>query len=188
MAKIIAINGSPKPEGNTAGLLKTVLDICKSAGHEVELYHAGGRTVQGCTACGGCKAGACVIGDWINELHKKMVAADAIIMGSPTYFATLTPELKAVIDRTGFTSRRNGNQFSRKIGAAVSAVRRCGSIHVLDSINHFFQISDMVVPGSSYWNMGVAAFPGDFEKDDEGVKTMQRLGENVNWLLEKLAD
>jgi len=189
MSKVIAINGSAKKEGNTARMLHTVLEACAAAGHETEFYQAGGRAVRGCTDCRACRKhhpGRCAIDDWINELYPKMAEADAIILGSPTYFSDLTPELKAVIDRTGYVSRADGKRFSRKIGAGVSAVRRTGAIHTLNSINHFFLINDMIIPGSSYWNMSLALEPGDYEKDPEGVKTIGRLGENVVWLLEKL--
>jgi len=188
MSKVLAINGSPRQEGNTAGMLRTVLDVCETAGAEVEFYQAGGRQVYGCKACGSCgtNIGKCVTDDWINELYVKMANADVILMGSPTYFSDLTPELKAVIDRAGYMSRRDNMRFSRKIGAGVCAVRRAGSIHVLDSINHFFQISDMIIPGSGYWNMSIGKMPGDYAKDEEGIATMQRLGENIAWLLEKL--
>ena len=151
MGNVLAINGSPRKNGNTADMLQAVLDVCAAAGHQTELYQAGGRTVHGCKACGGCgtHTGRCVTDDWMNELYPRMAAADAIILGSPTYFADLTPEMKAVIDRTGFISRRDGSRFSRKIGAAVAVARRAGSINVLDSINHFFFINDMIVPGST---------------------------------------
>jgi len=129
----------------------------------------------------------CVIGGWINDVYAKMLEADAIIIGSPTYFSDLTPETKAVIDRCGFMSRACGNTLSRKIGAAVSAVRRAGGIHTLNSIQHFFFISDMIVPGSTYWNMSLALSPGDYpDKDPEGHATMTRLGENILWLLQKI--
>jgi len=169
-------------------MLQTVLDVCAEAGHQAELYQAGGRAVRGCMACGGCgkHIGRCVIDDWINELYPKMTEADVILLGSPTYFADLTPETKAVIDRTGFISRYDDMRFSRKIGAGVSAVRRAGSIHALDSINHFFLINDMIVPGSSYWNMSLSRDMGEYQNDIEGMRTMRRLGENIIWLLEKL--
>ena len=188
MSKVVAINGSPKKDGNTAHMLKAVLEVCAGAGHEAEFYQAGGKPVRGCISCGGCKKhpGRCSQDDWLNELYPKMAAADAILLGSPTYFSDLTPELKAVIDRAGFVAMSDGRRFSRKIGVGVSAVRRAGSIHVLDSINHFFLISDMVVPGSTYWNMSLCREPGEHEKDNEGVATMLRLGENIVWLLAKL--
>ena len=117
-----------------------------------------------------------------------MKAADAIVIGSPTYFADLTAETKAVIDRCGYISRRDDMSFSRKIGAAVSAVRRAGGIHTLDSIQHFFLINDMIVPGSSYWNMSQSRDLGDYERDVEGIKTMRRLGENIVWLLGRIKE
>ena len=186
--KVLAINGSPKPNGNTARMLRQVLSVCEAAGHETELYQAGGRPVRGCVACGGCGThiGRCAIDDWVNEAYGKMAGADALVLGSPTYFGDLTPEIKALIDRTGFVNRRDGMRFSRKTGAAVSAVRRAGAIHVLDSMQNWFLMNDMVVPGSTYWNLSVAREPGEFEEDEEGVRTMRRLGENIVWLLEKL--
>jgi len=185
--KVLAINGSPAENGNTAHMLKLVLSACEAEGFQTELYQAGGKTVRGCMACGSCGShlGKCAIDDWINELYIKMAEADVMLLGSPTYFADLTPELKAVIDRTGYISRRDNMRFSRKIGAGVCAVRRAGSIHVLDSINHFFLINDMIVVGSTYWNLGIAKSPGEFEKDLEGVETMKRLAENIIWLLKR---
>lgn len=188
MIKVLAINGSPRHDGNTSHMLGTVLDVCKNAGFETELFQAGGRTVKGCMACGGCwkNPGKCVTDDWMNELYKKMADADAIILGSPTYFFDLTAEMKAVIDRCGFVARANGNALSRKVGAAVSAVRRAGAIHTLDSMHHFFLINDMIVAGSSYMSMSLCREPGEYEKDAEGIATMKRLGENIVWLLGKL--
>lgn len=188
MSKTLAINGSPRKDGNTAHMLNTVLDVCEKAGHNIEFYQAGGKQVLGCKSCWYCEdhIGRCAQDDWIGELYPRMVSADAIVLGSPTYYADLTPEIKSVIDRCGFMAMFAGRKFSRKIGAGVAAVRRAGSIHVLDSINHFFLISDMVVPGSTYWNMSLARDLGEFEKDAEGIATITRLGENIVWLLEKL--
>ena len=189
MAKVLAVNGSPRHDGNTAHMLGTVLEVCKNAGFEMELYQAGGRTIKGCMACGGCRKthiSKCVTNDWINELYPKMVEADAIIFGSPTYFFDLTPEIKAVIDRCGFIAGGAGKSLSRKIGTAVSAVRRAGGVSTLDSMHHFFFINDMIVVGSTYLNMSLSRDIGDYEKDAEGIATMKRLGENIGWLLEKL--
>jgi len=189
MKKVLAINGSPRRDGNTAHMLNTVLDVCKSAGLETELYQAGGRPIQGCLACYSCtkNIGKCVTNDWvISEVYPKMLESHAIILGSPTYFSDLTPEIKVVIDRCGFVSRAAGRQLSRKVGAAVGAVRRAGGIHTLDSMGHFFLISDMVMVGSSYWNMSLCRELGTYEKDEEGIATMNRLGENIVWLLDKL--
>ena len=167
-------------------MLTEVLGVCAAAGFETELYQAGGREVRGCRHCNGCsELKHCVIGDWINEVYEKMKAADAIILGSPTYFFDLTPEIKAVMDRCGYVCRRDGFSFSRKIGAAVSAVRRAGGITTLDSIQHFFLINDMVVPGSTYLNISLSQAEGDYHKDTEGINTMRRLGENIVWLCQK---
>ncbi|GBR76924.1 multimeric flavodoxin WrbA [Candidatus Termititenax persephonae] len=186
--KILAVNGSPRHDGNTANMLKTALTVGARAGYETELYQAGGRAVQGCRACGACakNPGHCAVADWVQEVYTKMKSAAAILLGSPTYFADLTPEIKAVIDRCGYLARGDGHSLSRKIGAGVCAVRRAGSIHVLDSIQHFFLINDMIVPGSSYWNMSLSRGLGEYAKDEEGVATMTRLGENIVWLLQKL--
>jgi multimeric flavodoxin WrbA len=168
--------------------LNTVLGVCRAAGVETELYQAGGRTVKGCVACGGCSKtkGRCSQNDWLNELYPKMKGADAIVLGSPTYFADMTPELKCIIDRAGMVGMNDDGAFSRKIGASAVAVRRGGGVCVCDGIQHFFLISDMVVPGSYYWNISQCLHPGEYEKDEEGVETMTRLGENIVWLLNKL--
>jgi multimeric flavodoxin WrbA len=126
--------------------------------------------------------------DIINECIEKMAGADGIILGSPTYFSDLTPELKALIDRSGFVGKANGDMFKRKVGAAVVAVRRAGAIHVFDSINHFFLINQMVIPGSSYWNIGVGLAEKDVERDPEGMQTMRVLGQNMGWLMKKLKE
>lgn len=188
--KVVAFNGSPRKEGNTAALIKHVLAELEKEGIETETVQVGGKSIHGCTACGKChesKDRKCIIDkDIVNECIEKMLEADGIILASPTYFADLTPELKALIDRAGFVSGANGGLFRRKVGAAVVAVRRAGSVHVFDSINHFFTISQMIIPGSSYWNMGIGLAEGDVEKDEEGIRTMQTLGQNMAWLLKKL--
>ena len=188
--KAIAFNGSPRADGNTAFLLNKVLEPLRAAGVETEVYQLGGKNIHGCRACYGCRKlgnGRCAYDDDIvNECIGKMVAADAIILGSPTYFADLTPETKALIDRAGFVARMNGDLFKRKVGAAVVAVRRAGELHAFDSITHFFLISQMIVPGSSYWNVGFGRDRGDVEKDAEGLATMKTLGENMAWVMGKL--
>ncbi|MBT7299712.1 MAG: flavodoxin family protein, partial [Victivallales bacterium] len=132
----------------------------------------------------------CCVGktDPVNEWIEKMRHADGIIIASPTYFADVTPEVKALIDRAGFVTRVNGSQLDRKVGAAVVAVRRAGAIHAYDTINHFFGISGMLTVGSSYWNVGIGLHPGDVAEDEEGMATMTKLGENMAWTLGKLKD
>jgi len=188
--KVVAFNGSPRKDGNTAHLIKHVFDALDRAGVATEMVQVGGNLIHGCTACGQCfekKDGCCVIRkDLVNECIAKMRQADGIILASPTYFADLTPELKALIDRAGFVAMANGRFLKRKVGAAVIAVRRGGATHAFDSINHLFLISEMIVPGSCYWNMGLGREKGEVEGDAEGIRTMRILGENMAWLLQKL--
>lgn len=190
--KAVAFNCSPRAEGNTAGFIDVVMSVIASEGIETETVQVGGSPVRGCQGCGVCrerKDGRCVYeDDMINDCIEKMVEADAIIIGSPVYFADVSTEAKALIDRAGFVSRSNGNMFSRKLGAGVVTNRRAGSIHALDSILHLFTISDMFVVGSGYWTMGVGKLPGDHAKDEEGVATMRRLGENIAWLLKRIGE
>ena len=127
-----------------------------------------------------------IVNDNVNLYIKKMYEADGIILGSPTYFSMMTSEMKALIDRAGFVARSNNDLFKRKVGAAVVAVRRAGGIPTFDAINHFFLINQMIIPGSSYWNVGIGLNKGDVEKDEEGIKTMEDLGKNMAWLLKKI--
>jgi multimeric flavodoxin WrbA len=188
--KVVAFNGSARPKGNTAIMLELALDELRNEGIETELVSLAGQTIPGCRACYKCfeKAdGHCVFADDIvNECMDKMVAADGILLGSPTYFSDLTAAMKALIERTGMTARANKNCFKRKVGAGVVAVRRGGAIHTFDSLNHFFLIAEMIVVGSNYWNIGIGREPGEVEKDAEGVETMRTLGRNMAWLLKKL--
>jgi multimeric flavodoxin WrbA len=190
--KVVAFNGSPRKGGNTASLIEHVFSELEKEGIETEMVQLGGKSIHGCIACMKCFENMdrrCVIDkDIVNECIEKMIEADGIILASPTYFADLTPELKALIDRAGFVAKVNNEMFRYKVGAAVVAVRRAGSIHVFDSINHFFTISQMIIPGSSYWNIGIGLAEGDVEKDEEGIRTMQVLGQNMAWLLKKLND
>ena len=186
--KVTAFNGSPRTDGNTAHLIRHVFNALEQEGIETELFQLGGRPIRGCAACYGCfknKDGRCSIDDVANECIEKMMQSDGIILASPTYFADVTAEMKALIDRAGLVSMANGRMLKRKLGAAVVAVRRAGSIHVFDSMNHFFFINEMIVPGSIYWNMGIGREKGEVEEDDEGIKTMKVLGENMAWLLKK---
>lgn len=189
--KVVGFNGSARKDGNTAKMIEYAFAELEKEGIETELIQLAGQPLRGCTACYKCFANKdrrCVVdNDIANHCIAKMDAADGIIIGSPTYFAAITPEAKALIDRCGMVARANGDMFKRKAGAGVVAVRRGGAIHVFDTINHFFTISQMIVVGSSYWNMGFGRNPGDVEADEEGLKTMSDLGINMAWLLHKLA-
>lgn len=189
--KVIAINGSPRSEGNTSKMLDTVLEELRSAGHETEMIQLGKKHIHGCIACYRClqnKNGACAVStDDFNPVFEKMASADAMILGSPTYFADITSELKAVIDRAGFVARANGNLFKHKVGAAVVVMRRAGGVHAFDTINHLFQISQMFIVGSTYWNIATGRDLGDVESDTEGCTTMLELAKSMSFLLGKLA-
>lgn len=190
--KVVAFNGSARKGGNTAILIKRVFVELEAAGVETELVELGGQVLRGCTACMGCwrnQDGQCVIlRDPLNDYFEKMVAADGIILGSPTYFADVTAEMKALIDRTGMVNRANGDLLARKVGAGVVAVRRGGSMHALQTLQNFFLIGQMIIPGSSYWNIAYGREMGEVEGDEEGMKTMADLGTNMAWLLNKLGD
>jgi multimeric flavodoxin WrbA len=189
--KAVAINGSPRPGGNTEIMLKKVLEPLEASGWETEILRIGGKAVRGCLACMKCvekRNGRCIIeNDPINHYLEKMYAADAIILGSPTYFADVTSELKALIDRAGFVALANGGAFSGKIGAAVVAVRRGGATHVFNTINHMFLTSSMIVPGSLYWNLGVGTDKGEVSGDEEAMRNMSHLGQTIDWLGKAMA-
>ena len=188
--KALAISGSARENGNTAMLLEYVLKELSKEGIDTELVQLAGKPVRGCADCMRCfnvRNRRCAITDDVmNEVIGKMDASDAIILGSPTYFTDVSAEMKALIDRAGFVAKANADMFRRKVGAAVVAVRRAGSTHAFDTMNHFFLIGQMVIPGSSYWNMGIGLHAGDVEKDEEGIRTMRTLGQNMAWVMKAL--
>jgi multimeric flavodoxin WrbA len=190
--KVVAFVGSPRKEGNTVRLVREVFAALEGEGIETEMIQIGGHVIRGCIACYQCfanKDARCVQDeDMLNMCIAKMHEADGIILASPTYFADVTAEMKALIDRAGFVARANGDLLRRKVGAAVIAVRRAGAIHAFDTINHFFLIQQMIVPGSIYWNIGVGREKGEVEEDEEGMRTMKVLGENMAWAMKKLAE
>ncbi|MBP9007960.1 MAG: flavodoxin family protein [Methanospirillum sp.] len=187
--KVVAFNGSPRKEGNTRILLETVCEELEKEGIKTEIIQIGGKQVHGCTACMKCfenQDNRCVIdNDFVNECIEKMIEADGIIIGTPTYFTDVSVEVKALIDRAGFVAIANGGKFNRKAGAAVVAVRRAGATHAYDTINHLFGISGMFTVGSTYWNVGMGLQAGDVKGDAEGLETMKNLGKNMAWFLKK---
>lgn len=188
--KVTAFNGSARKDGNTAILIDHVIRELKTEGIETEIFQLAGKKINGCTACFKCfeRLDKRCSGrkDAVNEYIEKMIESDGIILGSPTYFANISSEMKALIDRAGMVAKVNGDLFQRKVGAAVVAVRRGGAIHAFNAMNHFFFISQMVVPGSSYWNIGIGREAGDVQKDEEGTQTMKILGQNMAWLMKKI--
>jgi multimeric flavodoxin WrbA len=187
--KVVAFNGSARRGGNTAILLGYVLKELEKEGIETELVELSGVRIHGCLACGKCasrKDHRCAqVHDMGNALIEKMEKADGILLGTPTYFADVTPEIKGLMDRACYVAMANGGMFRHKVGASVVAVRRAGAEHAFDTLNHYFLISEMMIPGSLYWNIGIGREAGDVEKDEEGIRTMKTLGRNMGWLLKK---
>jgi multimeric flavodoxin WrbA len=189
MTKVIAINGSARKDGNTAILIRRMLEELENEGIETELVQLAGRRIRGCTACMKCfenKDRRCVLDDDIvNDCIGKMEGADGIILGSPVYFTDVTAEMKALIDRAGFVSMANDGLFKRKVGSAVVAQRRTGATHTGDTLLHFLLGSDMIVPGRPAF--GVGRDIGDVDKDDEGLAGAKNAGRNMAWLLKAVA-
>ncbi len=187
--KVIAINGSMRTDGNTKIMLETALGELRREGIDTDLVSLAHVPLAGCVACGGCsklKNRRCAVTtDAGNEFIAKIADADGVLLGSPVYFADITASMKALIERVGYVARANDNMLRRKVGAAVIAVRRGGAIHAFNSINHFFLISEMIIPGSSYWNLGIGREAGAINDDAEGLATMRTLGANMAWLLKK---
>ncbi|MBU1045261.1 MAG: flavodoxin family protein [Candidatus Omnitrophica bacterium] len=188
--KVLAINGSPRLNGNTDELIKTVFTALEAEGIETECIQIGAKNIKGCIACYKCfenKDKKCAVkNDIANEVITKILEADGLILASPTYFTDITAELKALIDRLGLVAIANGGLLRHKVGAAVIAVRRGGGIHAFDTINHLFQISQMFIVGSTYWNLGFGRNKGEVLGDDEGLKNMTNLGQSMAFLLKKL--
>ncbi|MGD9332452.1 MAG: flavodoxin family protein [Desulfobacterales bacterium] len=182
----VAVNGSPRKGGNTELLLKAVLHELDAAGWETELVKIGGTAIRGCIACQKCfenKDNACAVKeDKFNAVFAKLLEADAMILGSPVYFAAVSASLKALIERAGYVAYANDGAFTGKIGAAVAAVRRGGATHTFDTINHMFQMSRMIIPGSTYWNMGFGLDRGEVLDDAEGLANMRHIGQSIAWL------
>lgn len=188
--KVIAFNGSPRKNGNTAESLKLVLGELEKEGVQTELVQLGGQKLFGCLACGMCfenKDKRCVRkDDEMNKFIEKAAEADGILIGSPTYFANVSTEVKAFIDRCGCVNIANDRNLLRgKVGAAVVSVRRSGSSFVYSAINFFFGSNEITIPSSIGWNMTLSRDIGDLQKDDEGIQTFKTLGKNMARFLKK---
>ncbi|MDA8334730.1 MAG: flavodoxin family protein [Peptococcaceae bacterium] len=188
--KVLGINGSSRKDGNTAIAIRAVFRELETRGIETELIQLAGSRLYGCRGCRTCaktRDRQCIIKDDIlNDCIGRMAEADGIILGSPTYFSDVTSEMKALIDRAGLVSRANGDMLKYKAGAAVMAVRRGGSTHAFDTMNHFLHMMQMFLVGASYWNMVYGGAVGEVEKDGEGMLNMKVLGENMAWLLKRI--
>ncbi|MFW9772695.1 MAG: flavodoxin family protein [Candidatus Heimdallarchaeota archaeon] len=185
--KVVLFNGSPRKEGNTYHCLSILMETLEEEGIECDYVWIGMEKLQGCTACLKCidnNDQKCVLpGDKMNDYIQKMLEADGIIIGSPTYFSNMTTSTKALIERAGYATGRN---LKNKVGAAVVAVRRAGANHVFSSINFFFLIKEMIVVGSTYWNMAIGKKPGEVLNDEEGMETFKNLAKNIAYVIKKL--
>jgi multimeric flavodoxin WrbA len=188
--KVIGFNGSARKDGNTAVLIQKVFDELEAEGIQTTLVNLGPQSVNGCLACMKChdnKDGHCVqkkdaLNDWLDE----MKTADGIVLGTPVYFANISGQLKCFMDRTGMVARANSNLFQRKVGAGVVAARRAGTVYAFHSLNAYFTIAEMIVVGSTYWNMGFGMAKEEALQDEEGLQIMANLGKNMAWLLKSL--
>lgn len=188
--RVIGINGSPRKQGNTAILLKTVFNELNQAGIETELISLAEENIRGCTACRACmrlKNEKCVImDDDFNSCLEKMIAADGIILGSPVYSSDVTSQMKALIDRASMVLAAKRGLLKYKVGASVVAARRGGAVSAFDTLNRFLHSKEMILVGSSYWNMVYGNAIGEVKEDQEGMSNMKNLGENMAWVLKKI--
>ena len=190
--KVTAVNGSPRLEGNTFLLLTKVTEALKAEGVSTEILQLGKQKIRGCTACYKCFENAnraCSMkNDGFNEIAAKVFESEGLLIGSPTYFTDVTAETKAFIDRLGIVALANGRLLKHKVGAAVVAVRRGGGVHAFDTVNHLFQMQQMFIVGSTYWNLGYGRNPGEVLSDEEGLNNMADLGSSMAFLLKRIKE
>ncbi|MGQ9920000.1 MAG: flavodoxin family protein [Desulfobacca sp.] len=186
--RALAISGSPRQEGNTWQLLQVALEVLAAEGLQTELISLHNKVVHPCLACGTCqkKQNQCVQEDDFQEVLASMHLADVLLIGSPVYFGSATPNLMALLDRAGYLARYGDNRFFRKVGAPIVVARRAGVNFTYAQLLFFFMIMGMVVPGSSYWPIAYGLQPGDALQDHEGVETVKNLAKNLAWVAKKL--
>ena len=189
--KVLGILGSPRRGGNTDILIDTALGVLAEEGLTTEFLSLADRPIKPCMACRGCFASdkiRCVQQDPAFEgVLEKFAAADGILLGSPVYFGSATPQIMALLDRVGYVARRHPQLLRRKAGAAIVVARRAGQNVTFAQLNYFFLISEMIVPGSTYWNIAFGREKGEVENDAEGMDTVRTLARNMAWLMKKLA-
>jgi multimeric flavodoxin WrbA len=189
--KVAAINGSARKDGNTAILMNVVLEELRGEKIDATMLQMAGEKISGCIACYQCmknKDGKCAVKtDRANDFIQKMAEADGILLGSPTYIADITANMKALVERATIVCRANGgDMFKRKLGAGIVAARRAGALQAFNVLNDFFLINQMIIVGSNYWNVGIARNAGEVKNDTEGIQTMKVLGSSMAWLLKKI--
>ena len=189
MVRIIGIAGSPRKDGNTELLVKEALSAAESEGAKTELVSLAGKTITPCDGCRTCrKTKKCHIrNDDLPPIFKKMLRADGIILASPVYFGSATPQIKALIDRAGYLGGSMGRVFENKVGGPIVVARRAGQNFTFAQLMFFFMITGMIVPGSTYWNIAFGREKGEAQKDDEGIRTVRNFGRRVAWLAKKLS-
>jgi len=185
--KVVGFNGSPNKKGNTACALNMVFNELENAGIETEMIHVGKEKIQGCIACYGCakkQNEACSIkDDPVNEWIQKMKETDGILLGSPVHYSGVAGTMKSFLDRAFFVASSNGGLFRQKVGASIAAVRRSGGVPTVDTLNHYINYSEMIMPSSNYWNVAHGLKPGEMEQDGEGKQIMAVLGKNMAWIM-----
>ena len=185
--KVLLISGSPKPNGNTAQLLQECVKVIQEAGVEAEIVSLAGKKIEACIACLKCsKTGECGLDDGLNEIIGKIKQAEGLIVGTPVYFGTARGDVMCALQRIGYVSRNNGNFLTGKVGGPIAVARRGGQTLTLQEMLMFFLINDMIVPGSTYWNMVFGRMPGEGLNDEEGLATIRHFAANVANLVKKL--
>lgn len=183
--KVLMLNGSPRENGNTAMALGEMKKIFAEEGFEVEYHHVGQLPVRGCLGCGSCyKAGKCVIDDIVNDLAPRFEECDALIVGSPVYYAAANATLTALLARLFYSTRFDKRM---KVGAAVVVARRGGCSAAFDELNKFFTISGMPIASGQYWNSVHGAKAGEAEADAEGLQTVRSVARNAAFLMKSIA-
>lgn len=186
--KVIAINGSSRKNGNTTKIIEVIFEQLHAFHIECELVELADYEIAPCKGCFACKGkGNCVFqNDDFYTIMEKMKCADGIILGSPVYSADVTAKMKALLERGGVVVATNTGLFKHKVGCAVAAVRRAGGLTAIDTMNHFFLNKEVIIVGSTYWNMVYGKNIGDVHSDEEGIANMKNLGKNMGWILSKL--
>lgn len=182
---VLLLNGSPRPEGNTALALREMESVFAALGVETETVQLGGKDIRGCVACRRCgELGRCVFDDIVNDLAPKFEATDGLVVASPVYYASANATLIACLDRLFFSTHFDKTM---KVGASVVCARRGGCSATFDELNKYFSISGMPIASSQYWNSIHGRAAGEAAQDEEGKQTMRTLARNMTFLMKSIA-
>ncbi|MDD3071613.1 MAG: flavodoxin family protein [Methanoculleus horonobensis] len=184
--RVVLLCGSPRREGNTAKVLGECARVLEREGIETETVSLEEMRILSCTACGLCTNGECALDDGLNEIIEKIREAEGFIVGTPVYFGTARGDVTAALQRIGMVSMASDSFLSRKVGGPIAVARRGGHTATLQELLMFYLMNDMIVPGSTYWNMVFGRTPGEALGDEEGMKTVRRFAENVAFLIKRL--